>query len=462
MGSKGAVGGVLDPVFEGAFGGNTDEEDAKAKGYLDKAIAAWDGVTPPNLQPLDLNWLGDFTPTSNVVAPTISAGDDVSYEGVDPRLADLALQDDSAFNDISIDPRLKDTQMGSLDALREIAESGGMTAADEANLNRVQSEVGAADRGRREAIRSGMAARGMGGSGLELLQMLDSSQAATDRANQSGLDIAGMAEQRAMDAIMRGGSMAGDIRGQDFGEAAKAAAANDAINAFNTANTNQNSQWNAGATNSMGQFNADNALQTAQFNKGNQLDVSKFNAGNAYDANKTNVGATNDAAYQSWLGRQGQDEKETFHNNYTLPNQAFQNQATVAGGKSNAYGAGTQFWQGKAGQEKAEAAGRAGLATTLGAAAISDEREKKSISKISDEEIDEFLGAIEPKRYRYKKPGTEGQAPGERLGFMLQDVADTKLGKDITSTRPDGTLEYDKDNLMGVVLASLAKKGKAA
>jgi hypothetical protein len=448
---------MIDQLYEGVFGGNTDEEDAKSQEYLDAALAEWDNISAP-----DLNWLGDYVPPSKVVAPTVDGGKDVVYEGVDPRLAELALQGDTAFNDISVDPRLKDTQMGSLDALRELAESGGMTAADEANLNRIQSEVGAADRGRREAIKSNMAARGMGGSGLELLQMLDSSQAATDRANQSGLDIAGMAEQRALDAMVRGGSLAGDIRGQDFGEAAQVAAANDAIDRFNTANTNQTSQFNAGTVNDMGQFNAGNALQTAQFNKGNELDVKKYNASNTYDANKTNTGYSNDAAYQNWVGKQGQDDKETFHNNYTLPQTGFQNQTTIASGKANAYGAGQNYWQGQGDREAAEAAGKAGLVATVGAAAVSDEREKRSVSKISDAEIDEFLGAIEPKRYRYKKPDAPGQAPGERLGFMLQDVADTKLGKDITRERPDGTLEYDKDNLMGVVLASLAKKGKAA
>lgn len=96
---------------------------------------------------------------------------------------------------------------------------------------------------------------------------------------------------------------------------------------------------------------------------------------------------------------------------------------------------------------------------TLGAAAMSDEREKKKIGRISDDELDEFLSAVEPKTYEYKsdKPGT---APGKRVGFMMQDVQGTKLGDEMTRKGPAGEIMYDRDNLNGIILAALARDAK--
>jgi nitrate reductase assembly molybdenum cofactor insertion protein NarJ len=92
------------------------------------------------------------------------------------------------------------------------------------------------------------------------------------------------------------------------------------------------------------------------------------------------------------------------------------------------------------------------------ASAKSDRRSKKNINDISNDQIDEFLSAVKPKSYEYKDASEPGTASGGRLGFMLQDVQKTDLGKKITRRGPDGDLMYDKDNLQGIILAALAKK----
>jgi hypothetical protein len=281
-------------VFGNAFfGRDAKAKEAEAKREAERVRELWNGLETPefgNYTPEEFEWLGDYDPA------LVNAGKDVEYKDVDARLADIATADRSAMNDISMDPRLRDTQLGSLSALDDIVAEGGLTASDRAALNQIQSEVGQADRGRREAVMQNMAQRGMSGSGMELLAMLDSGQAATDRANQSGLDIAGMAQQRALDAMLKSGSLAGDIRGQDFGEQADIAAANDAIAKFNAQNLNQGNQFNTNAQNQMTQFNAGNTLQNAQFNKNNQMDTAKFNAGAITDASKYNAAGRNATA----------------------------------------------------------------------------------------------------------------------------------------------------------------------
>jgi hypothetical protein len=97
-------------------------------------------------------------------------------------------------------------------------------------------------------------------------------------------------------------------------------------------------------------------------------------------------------------------------------------------------------------------------AGTVATAVASDKRSKKGISDISDNELDEFLSAVKPKTFDYKNPETSGTAGGRRVGFMMQDVDDTKLGKAITRKTPDGKMAYDKENLNSIMLAALARE----
>ena len=100
-----------------------------------------------------------------------------------------------------------------------------------------------------------------------------------------------------------------------------------------------------------------------------------------------------------------------------------------------------------------------GFATGMfagGGMAGSDKRIKNKVGNIKSSQLKEFFSAVKPKKYQYKNPNTSITRPGQRYGFMLQDVAKTKLGKEITRKMPDGTLAYDKDNLQGILVAALS------
>lgn len=469
---------AADQLLEPLLGGNTDEEDKRAKEAVDRMRGVWDHLTPADLQDINFetyNWNGDYTPGAQVHAPTVAAPKDISWDDADTQFADLALAPESAMNDVSTDPRLRDEQTAALDALSEIANGGGRTLADDANLNRIQNDVAASDRGRRDAIKQNMAARGMGGSGMDLLAQLQSSQAATDRASQGGLDIAADAEQRALDAIMQGGNMAGNLRGQDFDEQARIAAANDAISQFNAANTNGMNQWNTGAANDMNRFNTTGAQGTKEFNANSTRDNDQFNAGMTFDANKTNANYTNAAGMYNHEGRQGvsnagvdkRNDMRMF-NNYTKKNTNFDQRATQANGQSGAAQAEAGFYTGLGDREarkQSERVGAIGKMAGGGTQMVSDKRAKKDIEPLSDADITEFLQAVQPKKYRYKNPGTSDQPNGDRVGFLLQDVEGTKAGDALIEKDSDGRMSFDRDNLDGLILAALskmAKKGNAA
>lgn len=158
---------------------------------------------------------------------------------ITPEQAEAAIAGRSEMNEIVSDPRFKQNQMDALLGLQEISDSGGMTAADEANLSKIQSQEDASARGKREAILQNAQSRGLGGSGLELMSQMQNQQDAATRQSQRDMDVAGMAQQRALEALMQQGQLSGQIQNQDFNQKAQTAQANDAISKFNAQNTQQ-------------------------------------------------------------------------------------------------------------------------------------------------------------------------------------------------------------------------------
>ncbi|MFW7382363.1 MAG: tail fiber domain-containing protein [Oligoflexus sp.] len=302
----------------------------------------------------------------------------------------------TAFDQIHADPRLADDQMASLAALRELSETG-MSDVDRFQLAQMQNQSAAADRGRREAILQNMQQRGQGGSGMELLAQLQSSQDATSNANMQGLGVAAQAQANRQNAMMNRGQLAGQVRGQQFGEQASKAQAKDAIN----------------------QFNAQNRM---------------------------NVGMQNNQS-QNQAG---------FYNTAQKPQQNFDNQMAKTAGQTGAY---QQYAEGRqrAKDRQVDMFGNmmGGASTMVAGGMMSDERLKKDIKPISDADIEEFLNAVTPRKYRYKD---EKHGEGQRVGFMAQDVQDTNLGQHVVKDSPEGHKEIDINNLLGVLTVAAKRK----
>lgn len=370
------------------------KEDALGKEAMIKSTDVWN-YDIPELQDIDLEtlkYIGNYNPE---------------------------LLKGTSLEKIAIDPSLKAAQMDALSSLQDIASQGGMTLQDKANLERMKMQVAEADKGRRDAIMQNMATRGMGGSGMELLANLQSSQAATNQAAQQGLDIAGMAQQRALDAMSRGGDLAGRLRGQDYEEQANLARAKDAINQFNTQYMNQAQQQNL--------------------------------------ANQQNINNQNAAI----------KNQQTMQNQYTKPLAQHDMKTQQIAGQSAANQGMQGYWSDVASRKSQKDAGILGGLGTLGAAGImafSDEDAKKEIEPVDDFDIKEFLKAVKPVKYEYKEKLSGRTPEGEQIGLILQDVEGTKLGDElINDEETDGMMTMDPNKLNGIMLAALshlAKKGK--
>lgn len=389
--------------------------------------------TPAQLEELKLQnpqWLQDMQ------AVEAAAPERVNAENVQAFLAP-----DSAMAGVSTDPRLRDAQLKALSQLQEVGDNGGMTLRDQANLSKVQGQVAAADRGRRDAIMQNMAARGASGGGLELIAQMQNAQSSTDREAQSGLDIAAQAQERALQAMMNSGQLGGSIRGQDFGEASQKAQAQDAI-----------SKFNAGVRN-----------QTTQFNAGRNLDAAQFNSQQGQQTNEANAGRAQQAGLHNNTGRQqtanqGTENQNaaTRYNSVELPQSRANNanrplemqadflkdEATLASDK----------YKTKVLEQGDRRGQTIGMGTKIGTAMLSDKTEKKGIKKIADEDIADFIAALKPRSFEYKD---EANGQGRRAGVMAQDIEKSKLGAEIVGADESGKKTLDTNKLIGAILASL-------
>lgn len=336
----------------------------------------------------------------------------VQQGSLSPEQAQAILADPSAMNQITTDPGLKSAQMDALLGLQDISSSGGLTDMDQANLSRIKNQEDTAARGQREAILQNAQSRGLGGSGLELMSQMQNQQSAATRNSQRDMDVAGQAQERALQALMQGGSLAGQIQNQDFGQKAQIAQANDAISKFNTQN-----RQNVGLTNTA----ANNAAQAGNLNAKQSI----------ADAN---VGLANS---------QQQYNKELLQKD-------FNNKMAKAGGQSNV----SQQNASNQGRDSYAAADAQNKTTDRflnsgGMLIASDERGKCEIEEIDPSD---FLDSITGYKYKYKD---KKHGEGKQMGVMAQDLEKSEAGSKLVVETPEGkAVDYSKSGPS--IMASLA------
>ena len=213
---------------------------AAQKDAMNQALAQFAGIEVPELQafsPEELKYLGDF----------------------DPRLEQALTLQDTAMEQVAADPRLQAQQMAALESIAGMTGQE-MTPAEQAALMQIRRGAAAEAQAKQGQILQNMQARGLGGSGAELIAKLKAAQSGADRQGAMGLDVAKQAQQRALQAMSQQGQLAGNIHAQDVGEQERLAAARDVVNKFNLTNQQAVGQRNVAAQNQAGLRN----LQTQQ------------------------------------------------------------------------------------------------------------------------------------------------------------------------------------------------------
>lgn len=271
-------------MFSKLFGGSGSD---KADRMRQMAIDAFTAIQTPALKDLQIQ-----------LDKYVSAGK------LSPEEAEAELLQSNAFNDIVTDPALAGAQKQALVALQEIGTQGGMTAIDKARLQDITNEQNQVAKSRREAVLQQARQRGMGGSDITTVNELMEEQAAADRAAQRGTDVAAEAQARALQALVAAGDTAGKIRGQDYGEQANKAQAENAIDLFNKQTLNQTNLYNVDAFNRAQAANLANEQSILNANTGTSNANKQYNA-NAVQQdfqNKMNKAQGVAGTYNAWAG----------------------------------------------------------------------------------------------------------------------------------------------------------------
>lgn len=165
---------------------------------------------------------------------------------------------------IQEDPALRGAQIEALNTLGGVSR-GGLRAEDRTAYNQLRNQVQQDAEAKRQQLMQTMQARGMGGSGAELMAQLQSSQASADTAAAGADALAGQASQNALAALGQRANLAGSVRSQDMSAEEMRAKAIDDRNQFlyqNSVNrqaSNVNTRNSAQAANLTNQQNIANA-----------------------------------------------------------------------------------------------------------------------------------------------------------------------------------------------------------
>ena len=327
----------------------------------------------------------------------------------------------SGFDNIQEDPAYASAQRDTLNRFGEIADKG-YTVAEEAAMQRARSEANRDDASRRAAILQQMNMRGGGGGGAALAAQLASADSAAERESQAAADAMAQGQMRSLSALQQRGSMARGMSQDEYTKQARAAEAKDQMQKFNSGLTQAFQQGNMQAQNQAGQYNT---------GAGNQwtMDTSKMNYDDA-------VQTQNRKIYEDQERKKAKAKKQGGMGAMI---------GGIGGGIAGAYAGGP-----------AGAASGASAGSQVGQSMgeyFSDERLKKQAEPISEMDIDDFMAALGPKKFRYKE---EDESEPKHLGVMAQDLEDSELGEEIVNDTDDGKM-LDTQNLLGAILAAIKR-----
>jgi hypothetical protein len=151
-----------------------------------------------------------------------------------PELEQAIIAPDSVAAQADGDPDAKRAEMEALAELQRTGEEGGITLSGRADLEDTLGAARRKEHGAREANLATIRGRGQLGSGLELAAMNDADQANVEQEHRDALRVAGDAHDRALQAMMQSGQLAGQIDQRRYGQEFQTGSAADEIAKFNT------------------------------------------------------------------------------------------------------------------------------------------------------------------------------------------------------------------------------------
>ncbi len=257
-----AAASVAAPIVGGLIGADQANKDRDAANAArQQALAQFAGINVPT--PEEQKLLLDQYVSTGVMSPELES---------------LINMGPTAYEGISLDPQARQAQLDSLSQMGQLAQTG-MTQGDEAAYEMARRNAAAESQAKQAQILQNMQARGMGGSGVELISRLQAGQSSADRLQQAQLEEAAKKQQARMQALQSQANMAQGLRSSDYSEAARLADAKDQIARFNAANAQSLANRNTDRGNQAQQYNMSNAQRIADANVGLKNQQQQYNKG---------------------------------------------------------------------------------------------------------------------------------------------------------------------------------------
>lgn len=211
----------------------------------------------------------------------------------------------SAYEEIALDPQLRQNQMDVLAEYQQLADTG-MGIQDRIALDQSLQKVQAQDQSRQNAIKSDMLQRGVMDSGIEAQMRMQASSQANQDAMNKALALAGQSQNTRLNALNAIASQSGNLENMDWNRGAQKASAADNIAQFNAQVRNQANQRNMDTKQNLANQASNVANQQEIHNKGllQQDYLNRLNKGTAQIGLNTNYG--NNQAANTLAAGQGQ------------------------------------------------------------------------------------------------------------------------------------------------------------
>lgn len=360
---------------------------------------------------------------------------------ITPQQASTIYQQQSALNNLQVDPAVEQQQYAALGQLAQVANSAnGLTPESTAQMLQIYNSMNQQNQSNNAAIQQNAQARGLGTSGTQFgLEQSAQQGNAQNEANYMA-QVQSNAQQQKMQALSGLASQSNALAGQQLSTQEAQGQAQNAINNFNTANAQ-----------SQANLNTQNNLAAQGANVANAQNVENQNTGIANTQAAANVGATQQA-FNNQMGLAGALAKNTTTTTDT-------GSKNSSGNTGSAIQSGVNLLSTPAGQSAVSGIGSALSGAWNGVSdwLSSDIKNKKDIKPTKDSDIDSLMDGISGYKFKYKP--NMGKGANDHLGIMAQDLEKVPGGKNMVRNGPNGK-EIDGGQLAGHAMAALANLHK--
>ena len=239
----------------------TGGSNQNAQGDLSQALANVEAVPTPTTAQLQLSPLAQYTSTGEL----------------NPALATAAQAGPNALATEDLSQVPISAMQQALSQEQSIANAQGMTPQEQAAIAEAEQSANEAVGGQRGAIAQNFAGQGIPQSLIAAALENGTVGQNAEQEYQNALQAQGQAATQGITALQNAGNLGSTMYGQETGQANTVAAAQNSLNQFNAANTQQTNLANQANTQAANTYNTQNAQTLANQNVSGQQQVQEQN-----------------------------------------------------------------------------------------------------------------------------------------------------------------------------------------